>query len=159
MQGRRDAIGSQAGITVATGPIVRFLRPAGRFLRHFAEMCVAMCIGLGVCLLLFGGAALIGYSNPTQRFPEASITLVAVFMSLSMAGWMRFRRMTWRPTLEMVGVTVAAGILQIVALRIGLVPRSDAIQGECGIACVGMLAVMLSRINLYAGRATMSHTS
>jgi hypothetical protein len=83
--------------------------------------------------------------------PEPSIALVAIFLSLPMVGWMRFRGMAWRPTSEMVAATVVAAILQIVALRIGLVPRSDAIQGECGIACLAMLTVMLFRLNLYAG--------
>ena len=152
MQAQHHAVGGQAaGIPVAAGPVIRFLRPAGRFLRHYAEMCVAMCVGLAMCLLLFRSATLIGYGNLPQRFPEPSIALVAIFLSLPMIGWMRFRGMAWRPTVEMVAAAVVAGVLQIFALRIGLVARSDAIQGECGIACLAMVAVMLFRLNIYAG--------
>ncbi len=112
---------------VHQGPPSRFSQ-IGHFLWHFVQMCLACCIG---------GAALIGYPDLIQRFPELSTVVIAFLLALAMAAWMRFRGHEWRPTLEISGATIVAGILLI---------------GLACLACPVMLVVMLLRLDLYTGR-------
>ncbi len=127
-------------------------RRVGHFVRHVLEMCIVMCVGGGLLgLLFFGSAALLGYSDLKQTAPELTILLIAVSLSASMMAWMRFRRMEWRPTLEMAGSSVAVGLLMIVASWLDIASTSALIAVECGLACVAMVAVMLFRVRLYSG--------
>ena len=97
-------------------PIAGFLRPAGRFLAHLAEMCAVMCAGaVALSIAVFGGATLLWSIDVTQRYPELSTLLIAINLSLPMLVWMRYRGMPWRPTLEMSGATMTVGVLIIVA--------------------------------------------
>jgi hypothetical protein len=119
---------------------------------HLLEMCVVMCVGGGLLsLLFFGSAALFGYSDLKQTAPELTILVIAINLSVSMVVWMRFRRMEWRPTLEMSGSTIAVGLLMIAASWLDIAATSVLIQAECGLACLAMVAVMLFRVRLYAG--------
>jgi hypothetical protein len=125
----------------------------GHFIWHFVQMCMACCIG-GVTLsvLFFGGAALMGYPNLIQRFPELSTLVIAFFLALPMAAWMRFRGHEWRPTLEMAATPIVLGILLIGLAWLGIVPRSSVFGWLTGLACPVMLIPMLFRLDLYTGR-------
>jgi len=129
------------------------LAQIGHFVWHFMQMCMACCIG-GVTLsvLFFGGAALIGYPNLVQRFPELSTLVVAFNVSLPMAAWMHFRGHEWRPTLEMAGTTIGLGVLLIGLAWLDVVPRSSLFEWLTGLACPVMLIPMLLRLDLYTGR-------
>jgi hypothetical protein len=133
-------------------PDVRFLQPVGRFVVHFFQMCMVMCAGAVVLSLLFFGAArLLGYTDLAQTAPELTVLVIAINLSLPMAAWMRFMGMAWRPTLEMSGATMVAGLLLIVAYWLGLVAKSGLIPLQTGLlACPLMLAVMLFRFRLYS---------
>ena len=164
MQAQPRAEMPQGRMPARDGMIVRFVRPSGTFLAHFGEMCVTMCVGTAVLsLLFFGGAALLGYTNLLQRFPELSTAVLAINMSLPMVAWMRIRGHEWRPTLEMAGAAIAVGILLIAALSVGLVPTSgDLVLRQCGLSCLAMLAVMLFRLDLYtrhAGHVSHGHAA
>jgi hypothetical protein len=137
---------------VHQGPPSR-LSQIGHFIWHFVQMCLACCIG-GVTLsvLFFGGAALIGYPDLIQRFPELSTLVIAFNVSLPMAAWMRFRGMEWRPTLEMASTTMVVGVLLIGLAWLGIVPRSSLLEWLTGLACPVMLIPMLLRLDLYTGR-------
>ena len=79
-----------------------FGRLVGRFLLHFAEMCMVMCVGgIVLSVLFFQGAAALGYTNLPQTAPTLSVLVIALNLSVPMAAWMRYRGMAWRPTLEM----------------------------------------------------------
>ena len=67
-----------------------------------------------------------------------------------MVGWMCYRGMGWRPTLEMAGSSVASGFVLVLAYWLDFISASEVIPAVCGLACVAMLAVMLFRIPLYA---------
>jgi hypothetical protein len=125
----------------------------GHFLWHFVQMCMACCIG-GVTLsvLFFGGAVLIGYPDLVQRFPELSTLVIAFFVALPMAAWMRFRGMQWRPTLEMAATPIVVGVLLIGLAWLGIFPNSSLFQWLTGLACPVMLIPMLLRLDLYTGR-------
>jgi hypothetical protein len=73
------------------------LRRVLRFVLHVVEMCAAMCVGaIGLSVLFFGGAAMVGYTNLPERAPVLTVVVVAINLSLPMAAWMRFRGMAWR---------------------------------------------------------------
>ena len=78
------------------------LRKVGHFLLHYLQMCMACCIG-GVTLgiAFFGGAALIGYPDLIVQAPFFSTLMLAIFLTLPMVAWMRFRHHEWPPSLEM----------------------------------------------------------
>ena len=127
------------------------------FVRHFLEMCAAMCIG-GVILngLVFvAGPALLGYPDLRQEAPELALLMLAFNYALPMAAWMRFRGMAWRPTLEMSGAMVGLAIVMIGLDWLDVVQQSSVrgwVFGFCGPACVVMVIVMLFRLGLYTGR-------
>ena len=125
----------------------------GHFLWHFVQMCLACCIG-GVTLsvMFFGGAALIGYPDLIQRFPELSTLMIAFFLALPMAAWMRFRGHESRLTWEMAATPIVLGILLIGLAWLGIVPRSTLIEWLTRLACPVMLIHMLFRLDLYTGR-------
>lgn len=143
--------GGQSSLPSSDPPAGGF-RPLGRFVLHFIQMCLVMCAGAVLLgLLFFGSAALLGYNNLDQQAPELTVLVIAISLSLPMLAWMRFMGMAWRPTLEMSGATMVAGLLLIMAYRFDLVARSELIPLQTGLlACPLMLLVMLFRFRLYS---------
>lgn len=140
------------GAPAQAGRASRYLQPVGHFVLHFIQMCAVMCIGaFTLSLLFFGGAALLGYTNLPQQAPELTVLVIAINLSLPMAIWMRYMGMAWRPTLEMSGATMVAGLLLIAAYWLGIVAQGNLVPLQTGIlACPLMLAVMLFRFPLYS---------
>jgi hypothetical protein len=134
------------------GPIAHALQSTGRFALHFLEMCAVMCLGAFVLsVLFFGAAGLLGYPDLPQQYPELSVLVIAINLSVPMAAWMRFRGMDWQPTLEMAGSTMVVGLLLIAAYWLGIIAQSSLIEVQTSLACPLMLAVMLFRFPLYSG--------
>jgi hypothetical protein len=141
-------------------------RQSWNFVRHFLEMCVAMCMGGAVLAVVVFAAIPALFASPDLRelYPELSLLAIAVILTLPMAGWMRFRGMLWRPIIEMSVVPIGLAILIIGVAWAGIAPVS-ALQIEfgsfCRISCVGMFVVMLFRLDLYTGRSGhhMGHTA
>ena len=137
---------------VTQGPPIEPTRPrqVWNFARHFIEMCVAMCVGVALANVIIGAAGASTSHDLRERLPALSLLVLSVFITLPMIAWMRFRRMAWRPILEM----CAAGIVVvIVATGLGFVSASAvAIGSLCGLECLGMFAAMLFRLDLYTGR-------
>jgi hypothetical protein len=133
-----------------------------RFLAHFLEMCVVMCLGGAVILnsLVFWAVGLMGYPDLRQRSPMLALLLIIFNLSWLMVAWMRIRGMAWRPTLEMGGTTLGLGIVLMALAVLGIVPRSSLVawqSGFCALACVAMPIVMLFRLDLYTGRTGHHH--
>jgi hypothetical protein len=136
---------------VPATPTSGVAKPVGRFGFHFAEMCAVMCLGGGLLIgLFFAAASLLGFSEMREELPALSALIIAAILAAAMVVWMRFRRMSWRPTLEMAGSSVASGLVLVVGYWVGMVPEDALIPSVCLLACVAMLAVMLFRIPLYS---------
>jgi hypothetical protein len=135
------------------GPTAGWVKPAARFGVHLMQMCVAMCISLGVlAALFFGAAAALGFSTEVwQDAPAVSVVVVSVVLAGSMVIWMRLMRMDWRPTIEMSGAAIAAGAVVLAGYWLGIVALNDLLTSVCGVACLAMIGVMLFRVRLYAG--------
>lgn len=127
------------------------LASIGRFAAHVLEMCMAMCLGaVTLNLLIWGGAALLGYTDLTQRFPELSALVIALTLSMPMAAWMRFRGHDWHHTIEMSGATVLVGVLLIGGFWLGVISQHGLIEWQIRLACPVMVAVMLLRAGFYS---------
>jgi len=127
------------------------------FVRHYIEMCLAMCIGgIPLIFLFFWGAARLGYPDFVQRFPELSIMVIGIILSLIMGAWMRIRGMTWRLSLEMGSTTILLGILLVGLSGLGILQRSSQLEWMKLLACPVMLIPMFIRLDHYSGR--MDHS-
>ena len=124
---------------------------AGYFIRHFLEMCLAMCIGgITLNILFFLGASQVGYPNLLERFPEFSLLVIGINLALPMTAWMRFRGHDWRSTLEMASTSVILPILLIGAGWLGIVPEGSRLTLLKILACPIMIIPMLFRLGLYS---------
>ena len=85
------------------------------FVRHFLEMCAAMCVGGGLlnALIFVAGPALVGYPDLREETPALALLVIALNYLAPMVVWMRFRGMPWRPILEMSGAVVALAVVFI----------------------------------------------
>jgi hypothetical protein len=74
------------------------------FARHYAEMVIAMFLGM-VVLGIPGEAALRAVGSSTSELrsdaPAVALLAMAVIMTVPMVGWMRHRGHGWRPSGEM----------------------------------------------------------
>jgi P-type Cu2+ transporter len=145
---------------MAAAAIVRLSlgRQVWNFVEHFLEMCIPMCVvGTPVVNLVFRwGPEVKGYPDPRQQSLELSLLVIAIIYTLPMVGWMRFRGMEWRPTLEMGAATIATAIPFIALGRLGILSQAD-LRGVaspvfCGPACAVMVLAMLPRLGMYTGR-------
>ena len=53
----------------------------------------------------------------------------------AMAEWMRFRGMSWRPTLEMSGAPMAVGLTLILGYWLDLVAKNSLIEVQTSLSC------------------------
>lgn len=138
---------------IRQGPAAEAAKPAARFGLHVMEMCVVMCVSLGLLAVLYlGAAAVLGFSTDVwQNAPELSVLVVAAVLAGSMVVWMRLREMDWRPTLEMAAAAIVGGALVIVGYWLGVIALRDVLPSVCGVSCLAMIGVMLFRVRLYSG--------
>jgi flagellar biosynthetic protein FliP len=117
-----------------------------RFVRHYLEMVAAMMIGM----------AGLGAASPVVDLPDdTAVRLVemAVWMTVPMVAWMRFRGHGRRACTEMAAamLLLAAGALAL--LGTGALTDGDAlVMIEHTVMFPAMLAVMLLRRDEYTGR-------
>jgi hypothetical protein len=74
------------------------------FARHYAEMVVAMFLGMAVLWLPTGlalNAAGLSMSELHDDAPAVMLLWMAVIMTAPMVAWMRFRGHRWAPSAEM----------------------------------------------------------
>ncbi len=124
-------------------------RGIGPFLRHFAEMFVAMLMGMplfGMPLYVSLGA-LLGPS--AVRIPELRALGMAASMTVAMIVWMRFRHHSWRASVEMAAAMVVPTVALFPLLWVGVLSGGMLIGLEHGLMLPSMLAVMLYRRTEY----------
>jgi hypothetical protein len=129
---------------------------AWQFVRHFLEMCAAMCIGAAVLGVLYTWVAgLIGVANPYVQFPELSALVLAFNMTAPMVAWMRFRGMAWVPIAEMAGAMGVEAVAIVVLYWVGVL-AIEPVGGlstlwlwQHGLMMPAMLVPMLLRLEFY----------
>jgi hypothetical protein len=158
MQGTAER--QQTGTLARDGPILRVVRPAGRFVAEALAMCAVMCMGAFILgFAFFEGAARLGYPSLVPQAPELAIVIIAIFYALAMAVYMRLRGHGLGHNLEMSGVTVAVGVVLAIAYWLGAIPQSS-VKGwytllplMCFPVCLPMVVLMVLHRDMYTGRA------
>lgn len=124
------------------------------FVRHYLEMCIAMCVGIGVGdTIYFAIAGAAGYSDPFGQLQVLSLAVVTFSMTAPMIAWMRFRGMDWRLINEMTAAMIILAVLLLAAGLIGLVPMAGLALLEHALMMPFMLVPMLLRADQYTGRS------
>jgi hypothetical protein len=130
----------------------------GRFVLHYFEMCIPMCIGFAVGdAIYFAVARSFGYSDPFSELPVLSVFVVTFAMTAPMTAWMAYRGMPDRAVVEMSAVMPVLAAALLVLGGIGAIPMDDLALIEHGLMMPAMLVPMVFRLDLYAGR--MHHAS
>ena len=136
----------------ALAPRVTLRGQAGRFVLHFFEMCIPMCVGFAVGdLVYFWAAGLLGYSDPFTELPTLSVVVVTFSMTAPMTAWMLFRGMPRRAIREMSATMPILAFVLLVLGWLGVVPMGDLALLLHGLMMPAMLVPMLLRPGLYAG--------
>lgn len=127
-----------------------------RFGLHFAEMAVAMELGM---MPLGPVLSALGHGDLSTRSPEAYSLVMNLSMALAMAAWMLVRRHGWRLTTEMAAAMTVPGGLVAAASVAGLLPPTAATSATGPLMWVGMLGAMAFRWSAYARHCHGSHRS
>jgi hypothetical protein len=137
------------------GPVYQ----AARFAWHFAQMFIAMMLGM---LPLFAVLGFLGIYDLSKRQPELFASLMALSMVLPMAAWMRFRMgHGWARTTEMSVAMIAPTAVVVPLCLAGFLPHSAAVGTSHVLMPVAMLADMAYRWRDYAQHqhATMTESA
>lgn len=112
-----------------------------RVARHYAEMLIAMFVGM---LVLGWLRAATGLTVAFADHPGWSFLLMATDMSLGMAAWMRYRRHGWASTLEMCAAMYLPSLLLPLVQADVMSPMTFMIVAHV-VMSVAMLAVLVRR--------------
>jgi hypothetical protein len=118
------------------------------FIRHFAEMVIAM--GIGMLVLGSVVAAVFGHLGILQR-PDASAVVMATNMTIGMSAWMLYRKHSWSGIAEMGAVMYLPFLLLLVPYWAGQLPGGMVMMGGHALMLPAMLAAMLLRRREYTG--------
>jgi hypothetical protein len=142
----------------AHAPSVHYRGEVGRFVLHYFEMCVPMCIGFAVGDLVYlWVAGLFGYSEPFAELPTLSVLVVTITMTAPMTAWMLYRGMPRRATWEMSATMPILALALLTLGWVGVVPMGDLALLEHALMMPVMLVPMVLRPGLYAGHMHHAH--
>jgi hypothetical protein len=141
----------------------RGVKPGTRhFVRHYAEMVVAMFLGMAVLGVPAGwalGAVGSSWSELNTDAPALMLLGMAATMTVPMVGWMRYRGHGWRANAEMSASMVLPTFAAIAVLGAGLVEDVGTLLAIEHIAMLlAMLAAMLLRPVEYTHHHAHQHT-
>jgi flagellar biosynthetic protein FliP len=142
---------AEIGTTITARPTR--LKQTLRFLLHFAEMVLAMMVGMAVFALV-NSMILIprGFVYLSASvYPQAYALAMAVSMTVAMVAWMLIRKHPRRLSAEMAGAMLVPTVLLIAICWIAHLPSEVLLTGTHILMLPAMLAVMLYRWRDYAG--------
>jgi hypothetical protein len=125
------------------------------FVRHYAEMVVAMFLGMAVLGIPAGwamGAVGTSWSELTDDAPALMFLGMATTMTVPMVAWMRYRGHAWRPNAEM-----AASMYIPTFAAIALLPAGVHVMTAMGIQHVLMFPAMLGAMLLRPAEYAQHH--
>lgn len=126
----------------------------GRFLLHYIEMCVPMCVGFAIGdVVYFAVAGRFGYSEPFEELPVLSVAVVTFTMTVPMTAWMLFRGMPWRAVAEMSAAMPVLAVLLLALGWVGALEMGSLALLEHALMMPAMLVPMLFRLDIYTGHA------
>jgi uncharacterized membrane protein YhaH (DUF805 family) len=120
------------------------------FARHFAEMVLAMFVGMGV----LGGLAELTFaatgSGLSAQSTELRVMLMGAYMTLPMVAWMSYRGHDGQRNLEMAASMILPTVVVAVLASLGALELGAAMGIQHGVMIPAMLAVMVWRYHDYA---------
>jgi hypothetical protein len=123
------------------------------FIRHYAEMVVAMFAGMVVLGVPAGwalGAVGSSWSELTHDAPSLMLLGMAITMTVPMAGWMRYRGHGRRANAEMSASMLVPTFAAMALQLTGLIADTGVLLVVEHVAMLaGMLCVMLARPSEY----------
>ena len=142
---------AEIGTTITARPTR--LRQTLRFLLHFAEMVLAMMVGMAVfavvnsMILIPSGFVYLSASVSPQAYALA----MAASMTVAMVAWMSIRKHPRRLSAEMAGAMLVPTVLLIAICWVAHLPSDVLLTGTHILMLPAMLAIMLYRWRDYAG--------
>jgi hypothetical protein len=131
------------------------------FFRHYAEMVVAMLLGMVVLgLPVTGILAAFGVSTSDLRSHAPALLLLemAITMTVPMVAWMRYRGHGWGASNEMAASMLIPTFGAIALLATGAVTGMGSLMTIEHVAMLaGMLVAMLLRRDEYSGAHAHVH--
>ena len=132
-----------------------------KFLRHYAEMVLAMFAGmivLGLPLEALLRAAGSGTSELKESDPALVLLGMAVIMTIPIVAWMRRMGHTWQPCAEMAASMFLPTVAIIAVMWGGLVEDFGVLMtAEHVVMLPAMFAAMLLRPQEYGGTCHAHH--
>jgi hypothetical protein len=127
--------------------------PVWNFVQHLLEMTIAMFVGMFVlgmpAQMLFES---LGWTSVTEDLVPSTL-LMATYMSIGMAAWMRFRGCRWPAILEMSLAMYVPFLIMYVPYALGWVSDGAVMIVGHVLMTPAMVVAMLVRLNEY----TVSH--
>jgi hypothetical protein len=128
----------------------RDYRPAGRFIRHYVEMLVAMAVGMAVLAPLWSLAlAPLGVELTDHTALHAMV--MATDMSVGMSAWMRWRGHGWRSVGEMSAAMYVPFAAVLVPYWLGALTADGVMLAGHLLMLPAMVIAMLARRDGYTG--------
>jgi hypothetical protein len=124
-----------------------------RFIRHYAEMVIAMFLGMGLLALPVQWTLGAAGTSLSELGHEAMFLGMAVEMTVPMVAWMHYRGHAWRPSGEMAAAMLLPTFAAIALLRADIAEYGVLIVAEH----VGMLLCMLGAMLLRPAEYTHAH--
>jgi len=121
------------------------------FLRHYAEMLIAMFAGMVVL-----GAPAVALFDADDWAIEPKLLGMAFTMSVPMVAWMRFRGHGWAPAWEMTAAMFIPSVGAIVLVWIGAADGEGAMMVQHVAMFPAMLIAMLLRRDEYSHRQVIT---
>lgn len=127
------------------------------FLRHLAEMVIAMMLGMcvlgmafrGIHTALFGG----GFDAAWRQHTELAVFAMTFNMTLPMVLWMHHRGHSWERCGEMAGAMFLLALVVLVPFWAGAISSGVVLPLEMALMLPAMIGVMAFRYDEYATHA------
>jgi peptidoglycan biosynthesis protein MviN/MurJ (putative lipid II flippase) len=125
------------------------------FLRHLLEMTAAMLLGMCILGMAFRGVHLAvfgsGFDEAWHDHTELAVFAMTFNMTLPMVLWMRHRGHNWERGGEMAAAMVVLALALVALYWVGMISAHVVLPLEMAFMIPAMIAVMLYRIDEYAG--------
>lgn len=129
-------------------------RPVRRFVRHYAEMCLAMGLGMAGLGILIAALGPLGLTSDDIRSDVPALLLLAMATSMTapMVWWMRRRGHGWAASAEMAAAMFLPTFAVVGMLAGGLVQDIETLVAiQHVVMFPAMLVAMLLRRSEYTG--------
>lgn len=123
--------------------------PVLAFIRHYAEMVIAMLAGMILLEPVWQAAFTMFDAAPLMSQPEIAAFVMATNMTMAMAIWMRHRGHAFRPIVEMSAAMYLPFLAALLPYWTGAITGSDALMAGHVLMLPAMLVAMLLRPSEY----------